>query len=469
MNLTYDVRVWAIREHKGKDRTTGKPRSTFRVRWSVNGVELGESFQTRPLAEGFRSRLVTAQREGIAFDTTSGLPEPMARELNSRSWYAHAVEFVDAKWPHAAAGHRRNIAEALSGVTLALLATSRGAPPDAEIRSALYRWSFNKARRESGPPPEELAAAIQWVSNNTIKLADLADDAAIVRKALDALTVRQDGKAAAANTISRKRAVFYGALRYAVELRRLQAHPLDNLHWTAPRSTDEVDRRSVVNPGQAILLLDAVSRRNPRLVAFFACMYYSGLRPAEVLHLRVDDCELPAPGWGWLRLTGSTQHSGLTWGEDPTAVIEDRELKHRAKREVRPVPAPPPLVRALRWHLAAYGHAPDGRLFFVPAYGNKPVSKWSYAAAWRQARLAALSPAQQRSPLAARPYDLRHAAVSLWLNAGVPAPQIAEWAGHSVHVLLKVYAKCIDGQEDVARRRIADALGLAEPDDQANG
>jgi integrase len=84
---------------------------------------------------------------------------------------------------------------------------------------------------------------------------------------------------------------------------------------------------------------------------------------------------------------------------------------------------------------------------------------------WRQARGAALTPAQQRSPLARRPYDLRHAAVSLWLNAGVPAPQVAEWAGHSVHVLLKVYAKCIDGQEDAAKRRIENALAATEEED----
>lgn len=56
------------------------------------------------------------------------------------------------------------------------------------------------------------------------------------------------------------------------------------------------------------------------------------------------------------------------------------------------------------------------------------------------------------------PYDLRHAGVSLWLNAGVPAPEVAERAGHSVDVLLKVYAKCIDGQTDVVNQRIEAAL-----------
>ncbi|HEX5596640.1 MAG TPA: hypothetical protein VFX61_11595, partial [Micromonosporaceae bacterium] len=62
------------------------------------------------------------------------------------------------------------------------------------------------------------------------------------------------------------------------------------------------------------------------------------------------------------------------------------------------------------------------------------------------------------SPLAGRPYDLRHAAVSLLLNSGFPATEVAERAGHSVDVLLKVYARCIDGQEATVNQRIEDAL-----------
>jgi uncharacterized protein DUF3631 len=44
------------------------------------------------------------------------------------------------------------------------------------------------------------------------------------------------------------------------------------------------------------------------------------------------------------------------------------------------------------------------------------------------------------------------------LESAAPATQVAEWAGHSVNVLMKVYAKCIDGQEDAARKRLAAAL-----------
>ena len=74
------------------------------------------------------------------------------------------------------------------------------------------------------------------------------------------------------------------------------------------------------------------------------------------------------------------------------------------------------------------------------------VCRW----AWAAAREAALTREQQAFPLAKRIYDLRHACLSGWLSAGVPPTQVAKWAGHSVDVLLRIYAKCIDGQDATA-------------------
>ena len=36
--------------------------------------------------------------------------------------------------------------------------------------------------------------------------------------------------------------------------------------------------------------------------------------------------------------------------------------------------------------------------------------------------------------------------------------QVAEWAGNSVEVLLRVYAKCIHGRDKINRKLIEDAL-----------
>jgi len=94
------------------------------------------------------------------------------------------------------------------------------------------------------------------------------------------------------------------------------------------------------------------------------------------------------------------------------------------------------------------------------AISRRLFSSSAYSAVWQQARRLALTPAPEQvaSPLAARPYDLRYAAVSLWLNAGVPATEVAKRAGQSVDVLLRVYAKCLDGQQARANRKIAEAL-----------
>jgi len=82
----------------------------------------------------------------------------------------------------------------------------------------------------------------------------------------------------------------------------------------------------------------------------------------------------------------------------------------------------------------------------------------TYRRAWIKARQTALSTAEQASPLARRPYDLRHACLSTWLNGGVYPTQVAEWAGHGVDVLLRIYAKCVVGQDELAKRRISEAL-----------
>jgi integrase len=149
--------------------------------------------------------------------------------------------------------------------------------------------------------------------------------------------------------------------------------------------------------------------------------------------------------------------AGKQW-TDSGEVHDDRGLKHRADKETRPVPIPPQLVRILRRHIETHGVATDGRLFRT-SHG-RPFSASAINGVWNQARLLAFTPTQALSPLARTPYDLRHAAVSLWLNAGVSAPEVAERAGHSVEVLLTVYAKCIYGQQDISNKRIEAALSL---------
>lgn len=81
-----------------------------------------------------------------------------------------------------------------------------------------------------------------------------------------------------------------------------------------------------------------------------------------------------------------------------------------------------------------------------------------YRRAWGAARRTALIEAEYPSPLGKRIYDLRHTCLTIWLNSGVPAAQVAEWAGNSVPVLLSTYVNFIVGGDDDLKGRTERAL-----------
>jgi hypothetical protein len=86
------------------------------------------------------------------------------------------------------------------------------------------------------------------------------------------------------------------------------------------------------------------------------------------------------------------------------------------------------------------------------------LSESVYGRTWHAARQAALGPELAATALARRPYDLRHAALSLWLNAtGAPA-EVAARAGNSARALHDVYLHCIDSQQDHISQQIENAL-----------
>ncbi len=155
----------------------------------------------------------------------------------------------------------------------------------------------------------------------------------------------------------RHRIILANAMDHAVERGLLAANPIRVLKWTAPKVSSQVDRRSVVNPHQARELLDAVRAQQPngsRLVAFFAAMYYAGLRPEEAINLSTGNIVLRPRVWDaerqlWqdppeerdqceLHLRTAAPDAGSEWTDDASP-RERRQLKHRA--EVPPVSSRP--------------------------------------------------------------------------------------------------------------------------------
>ncbi|MFF4198991.1 tyrosine-type recombinase/integrase [Nonomuraea sp. NPDC001831] len=466
-DITYNVRVYAIETRRN---AAGKVTS-YRVAWQTTTKTWKRTFKLAAQADTFRGALLTAARNGEAFSTLTGEPVSWARtDRPEMSWYDFACKFADMKWKNAAAKYRQDIARALTAATPAMYITTRGKPEDRTLRSAMHRWGFNTKQRQQAPIEAE--DALRWLADNTKPISALIDDAGLARDLLESATSLLDGTRAAPSTVRKHRMLLSNALDYAVELKLLPANPLKTLKWKRPNNAYEVDRRSVVNHTQAKALLAAVAAQKPsgeRLVAFFALMYYAALRPEEVVNLRRDNITLPPlsrnpetgqmeepiNAWGELHLLKAAPYAGRDWTDSGRA-REERALKHRAIGQSRTVPIPPPLVRILRTHLTIFDKGAHGRLFYGVQGGELPFI--TYRRAWKAARQTALTEKEFASPLAARLYDLRHACVSTWLNAGVPAPQVAEWAGHSVDVLLRIYAKCIVGQDETAKQRISAAL-----------
>ncbi|GAA0573262.1 integrase [Kribbella sandramycini] len=457
METTFDVRIF--KKFQIYERVNGK--STYRVRWTVAGETHGLSFTSITLAEGERSRLLSAVGRGEAFYIDTGRPISEARAAVSKvTFYGFACEYVDMKWPNAAANTRRSIADALITVTPALLKGRKTGEEAKAMRRALHKWAYNTAHRESAP--EDVQEILKWVDRNSRPLADLAKKDTI-RAALDAVGNKLDGKPASTTYAGRRRAVLWNLCEYAIERGYLSKNPITTVKRVSKptRLSDVVDPATVPNPQQAEELLLAVAKQpgsGPRMAAFFGSMYYSALRPGEAADLTRPNLHIPEVGRGKLWLTGSNPFAGGAW-TDTGEEHDKRQLKHRERGAGRWAPCPSKMTSLFHRHLEDFGVDAQGRLFWAER-GGGPVPGKTYQEIWRAARIAVLGEETARtSNLARRPYDLRHAAVSTWLASGVEPKRVAEWAGQSLEVLMRIYAKCLDGLEEQALDRIESKLG----------
>ncbi|XVQ85080.1 tyrosine-type recombinase/integrase [Microbispora siamensis] len=453
MNTSYDVKFWEIQ------RNASSKTPSYVVRWKVEGKVKSKTFRTKELANSFLRDLRRAAKDGEAFDIATGLPESMAKPQSDPgpTVLTFAQEYMRRRWKASAARTRETDTYALMALVPAFTKDLPGKPDDADLRAVLRDHALLPEDRR-GELPGNRATVLRWLETASLPLADL-QEASILRRGLDAISVTFSGKKAAANTVLRKREVLNHLLELAVEEKALPSNPLRKIKWTPPKLTEAVDPRTVVNPRQAGALLAAVTyvgrSRGPRMMALYACMYYAALRPEEAAGLRRDNCQLPDEGWGILTLEKARPQANKRYTDSGEA-HDERGLKHRPERETRPILIPPVLVAILREHIKRYGVADDGRLFRTAK--GRPYTASAISRIWQEARAIAFAPEQATSPLAARPYDLRHAAVSLWLNAGVPATEVAQRAGHSVEVLQRVYAKCVEGQALQANNKITFAL-----------
>lgn len=480
MRRVYGVRIYKMNEVPSA--RLGGP-TKYRLRWKLPGRDkpFCETFASVPELDSFRSELVTAQNRGEPFDLDTGFPvsmlatEPDEEEAPRISFLTFAREYAGMKWPDISAKSRETIAQTLSALAVVMVEDTPQRPNGNALWRVLSTYAFvpslwpdderpERVPRSPSPYgdaelPSDQRKALAWIESASLPLASLAE-AKTARRALDKLRITQDGSKAAESYFRRRRGVLVNLIGYAIETGELDVNPLAKLNEKAPKKSGPIDKSVVLNPAQAADMLAAISyvgsyrrARGRRLVVLFAMLFYAMLRPEEALFVHDYDCTLPGEpdAWGSIRLTQTRPTAGRRW-TDSGRIHDERGLKARAETDVRIVPIPPALVAIIRAHIAEFGTAPDGRLV-KNERGGIPVAS-TYTRVWREARPLALTPAQLASGFAEDPYDNRHAGISVMLNAGVDALDVAERAGNSAEVIHRVYGHRTAGRDQINNRKV---------------
>ena len=161
-----------------------------------------------------------------------------------------------------------------------------------------------------------------------------------------------------------------------------------------------------------------------RVMTAFA--YYAGLRPSEVVMLRVRSANYRTKAGGASRSPKLTSPSMSPANRRPGRVAW---RSHRCSSRLLG-----------EWVEQNDLTSPDQLLFRTRNNIRPSGSNW--ARAWHRA----LESVAQK-PM--RVYDCRHAAATIWLRAGMPLGKAARRLGHSVETLVSTYVGALDDEEKV--------------------
>ena len=404
-------------------------RRRYRVKWAVDGRHKTRSFKTKEQADRLRSHLQQAVRAGEVFDVDSG--EPVGWEQSAATWWSWSSEWLGLKWPQWAGTSRRSAVESLVAVTPHLVRRGAPAPP-----TDLTRWLWHVGFVPSTVGGDRLSREVAWLERWSIALREISPE--MLETAMTAATTRRDGHPMAASVSRRRFNTVKAVLSAGLRRGLIERSPVDRMVWSLPRNSDTVNVVTLPSISDVAEIVEELANAKmdfAQYAAFFATIGFAGLRPSEAARLRPVDLGLPSAGWGEALVVGALTSPGARFSVGGEA-LEEKGLKHRAESETRRVPLPPPLVSRLAWHIDRWSRQ-DEDLVFLNRRGNG-LAPGNWSRPWRQLR-AERWPAGH--PLADTvPYDLRHTAATMMLRAGVMPSEVARRLGHSVEMLMRIYA-----------------------------
>lgn len=456
-----------------RDGKTGERRSkterVFDARYVVDGREYRYGFKQRGWADDFVRSLQEGHAKGWLFDPTARrfvAPEPEPRgasEDEGPSFFAHAVECVARKWPAWEPASRRNAQRDIARACLYLLRIEAPelSPADRAAADEFLRRAALMVPAERDGVDTSWGA---WFGAWSRPLRQI-DDEDLQGFLEDVRTRAADGTARplADSSLRRTRAVVRGVFSSAQRRRLIDWDPWTAVETEPTRDHEQVDPDLVMDLRQVFELAKVCGQRVRGAEPFVLTQGLCAPRPGEAVELRRRDVDLVD---GHLTVRGT--HSEVPSRFFAEGESRQRPMKGRGARARRRVPLPTVLVEILREHLAGeVGEGPDALLFTTPSGAQLNLSNF-HRDVWQDARTAVF-PAG--SPLRAiRRHDLRHSAITAWLNAGVPLKTVQSWSGHkTASVVLDTYLGVLRGDEALGRTRFEAALNAAVGSDPVTG
>lgn len=415
---------------------SAKVKKLWVVRWTVEGRQRSKAFATSAEANRYRSLLVAAQRRFERFDRDSGEPESWRPRTDPLQVHAWARRWLGEQWGEWQPHTRDSAVEALARF-VPLAVPGNASPPPEGLRKYLVCTLAVDAEIDGLDPCEE------WLARWSLQLEDL--NRGVLAEIDRRLGLGDQGQVLSAWTASRHRKVARACVRRAVELEVLAADPWPpapkgRSRRKAVRKRSGVDVRRLPDPVTMVRVMEAIPSHQPSSRMYqvmVAVMYYGGLRPSEVVMLRPGALHLPVEGWGRIDVV-----------EADISFDEPGE----PKTGERSIPIPEVLVAMLRAWIETKQIGEQEPLFRTRNDNRPTHSNW--ARTWQRAL-------RQTGHKPLRVYEIRHAAATTWLGAGVPLGEVARRMGHSVETLVSTYVGALTGDEQVANQRIDEALAPA--------
>ena len=490
------------------DQRTGERRSGEAVRWDVkgraDGTEYLRRFERAGLAEAWKRRLEEGFAARLPFDLVTkqflrpaadagqlagrpgrpvGIPPPVSAPASPS--VLDVTEAFYRSHPDWGPRTKSMAAAALNRARRWFLVP--GAAPTVRQEAAVEDFLANASlRRGDGPLSERQAGGLAWLRKHSVPIADVTT--ADVEAYLARFEVNQrSGRKVSRATIVRYSQPVRSCWAWAVSRDDL---PLERNPWLAVRPPRKVKGRPgrpgggtnglAVDPDIVLGVEEALSLADRCVTAgrwgegarcFVLVMALCGLRPGEAAGIVWDDVELADDdGTGWLTVRRSRRRVAPDW-LDPDDDPQWGPLRISDLADSRRVPVHPVLAARLRAHRDLLGVGPDGLVFHRndKAFELSGFAKdvWGPARAEMFPLRAELPPDDPRQPKLShlRQHDLRHAACSWWLRAGVDATVCRRWSGHkSLSVFLDVYRDAVPALEAAGVRKLVESFAAgSEP------